>query len=315
MIRQFKGNFPLTQGFGLNPDVYKQFGMNGHNGLDYGTPVGTPILASISGRVTEAVKSGDAGYGKYVKIENDKWGSLTAHFSSVQVEVGQEVSEGQQIGLSGNTGFSTGPHLHWGVFPIPRDRSNGYAGYIDQSSFITESGGDTLPVDKKIFEELVRKSSEYDKFVTEGFSSIAELKKKLASIVEVQSALEAETIKSKNLDDFMTKLAETLNCPKEQSEILKAINEDFAHFEKLQIIEKTLETVERKLSEAQTTIGALNGQVESSQIREKDLQEALREATGQIVALTELKEFYEKTDTKPLFTFKFLKFIVTVYGK
>lgn len=136
MIKPFKENYKLTQTFGnkliINGvDVYAQYGLKGHNGLDYGLPLRTQVIAPHSGKVLEKAYDKN-GYGNYLKIENDKEGSVLAHFDSFQVNVGDEISEGQPIALSGNTGNSTGPHLHWGYYKKPRDRSNGYNGFIDQ---------------------------------------------------------------------------------------------------------------------------------------------------------------------------------------
>lgn len=136
----FNGSFRLTQGFGGNPAAYAKFGLKGHNGLDYGLPTGTPVVAPILGKVTQAGFDA-SGYGNYIKIENDKYGTVLAHLQSYSVKVGQQVSEGQQIGLSDNTGNSTGPHLHWGVHPFPRNTSNGYNGYIDQTNLIGQNEG------------------------------------------------------------------------------------------------------------------------------------------------------------------------------
>lgn len=135
MIQPFRGNFVLTQGFGGNKDWYIGFGMQGHNGLDYGLPTGTQIIAPHSGKVLEAA-SDPSGYGLYLKIENEKEGSILAHLQSFQVKVGDTVSEGQPVGISNNTGNSTGPHLHWGYYPIPRNRQNGFSGMINQLPLI-----------------------------------------------------------------------------------------------------------------------------------------------------------------------------------
>jgi murein DD-endopeptidase MepM/ murein hydrolase activator NlpD len=142
MIKPFKGNYRLTQTFGnkliINGvDIYAQYGLKGHNGLDYGLPLRTQIIAPHSGKILEKAYD-ENGYGNYIKIENDKEGSVLAHFDSFQVNVGDEISEGQPIALSGNTGNSTGPHLHWGYYKKPRDRSNGYNGFIDQLLLIEE---------------------------------------------------------------------------------------------------------------------------------------------------------------------------------
>lgn len=138
MIKPFREEFRLTQGFGENPASYAKFGMKGHNGLDYGLPTGTQIVAPHGGKIIET-SSDPTGYGNYIKIENDKEGSVLAHLKSFQVRVGDMVSEGQPIGISNNTGNSTGPHLHWGYYLFPRNRQNGYAGFIDQIKLIVQS--------------------------------------------------------------------------------------------------------------------------------------------------------------------------------
>jgi murein DD-endopeptidase MepM/ murein hydrolase activator NlpD len=104
-----------------------------HQGIDIPLAEGTKVYAAAAGKVTAAQSgAGARSYGLYVKIKHsDKYETLYAHLSRIDVSVGQEVSEGQQIGLSGNTGFSTGPHLHFGLY------RNGSA--IDPSGYV---GGD-----------------------------------------------------------------------------------------------------------------------------------------------------------------------------
>jgi murein DD-endopeptidase MepM/ murein hydrolase activator NlpD len=83
-----------------------------HPGIDIAVPTGTPIRAAAGGRV--AIAGWVGGYGNYTCIQHT--GSLSScygHQSSIQVSVGQSVSQGQVIGLSGSTGNSTGPHLHF----------------------------------------------------------------------------------------------------------------------------------------------------------------------------------------------------------
>ncbi len=86
----------------------------GHNGLDFGVPVGTEIKSTMDGNVVYAGWN-DQGYGNLVIVEHGDYKTYYAHLSSVPVSVGDSVSAGTTIGLSGNTGNSTGPHLHYEI--------------------------------------------------------------------------------------------------------------------------------------------------------------------------------------------------------
>jgi murein DD-endopeptidase MepM/ murein hydrolase activator NlpD len=106
---------PISQNFGENPDWYKRFGLPGHNGLDLAVPAGTPVLAAAPGTVVKTGFEAD-GYGNYVKVAHgSRYVSIYAHLSEIQVKNTLKVEPGRQIGLSGSTGFSTGPHLHFEV--------------------------------------------------------------------------------------------------------------------------------------------------------------------------------------------------------
>ncbi|MDX8353340.1 M23 family metallopeptidase [Cognatiyoonia sp. IB215182] len=102
-----KSNFRYTSGFG------PRWGRM-HNGTDFAAPIGTPTYATADGVVTHAGWS--SGYGRLIKIRHD-FGIETryAHLNSMDVQVGQRVSRGEKIGAIGNSGRSTGPHLHYEV--------------------------------------------------------------------------------------------------------------------------------------------------------------------------------------------------------
>ena len=90
------------------------FGSTNHKGVDIGTPMGTPVLAAKSGTVTWA--SWNGGYGNCIIISHGNGNStLYGHLSGYNVSTDQQVTQGQVIGYSGNTGNSTGPHLHFGI--------------------------------------------------------------------------------------------------------------------------------------------------------------------------------------------------------
>lgn len=132
----------ITQKFGVNPDSYAQDGLMGHNGVDFGCPVGTELLASESGVIIEVGDQGRAGYGKFFRIKTDNLLQLTyGHCSLVKVKNGQRVTKGEVVALSGNTGRSTGPHLHFGVREYAKDGTtiksyaNGFKGAIDPLPF------------------------------------------------------------------------------------------------------------------------------------------------------------------------------------
>lgn len=86
----------------------------GHNGLDIAVPVGTPIQTTMDGQVVHAGWN-NQGYGNLVIVEYGEYRTYYAHLSSIPVSVGDTVKAGTTIGLSGNTGNSTGPHLHYEI--------------------------------------------------------------------------------------------------------------------------------------------------------------------------------------------------------
>ena len=85
-----------------------------HKGIDFTAPQGTAIQTTGAGEVVQAGK--DGGYGNCVIIDHGYgYRTLYGHMSRVDVKVGQKIKKGQQIGLIGSTGASTGPHCHYEV--------------------------------------------------------------------------------------------------------------------------------------------------------------------------------------------------------
>lgn len=102
-----------ASGYGYRIDpIYKT--RRFHNGMDFSAPVGTPIYATGNGKVT--FSGWKVGYGNVVKIDHGhNYETLYAHCSKLLVQKNQQVVRGEKIALVGNTGKSTGPHLHYEV--------------------------------------------------------------------------------------------------------------------------------------------------------------------------------------------------------
>jgi len=118
MFRQpFKGDYPISLDFDeVYPPFYTEH--NRHKGIDYLCPEGTPILASDDGTVMKVGYEAN-GYGNYIiLIHNNGNGTVYAHLQHILVSRMQIVTKGEQIGMSGNTGYTSGPHLH---FEVRRD--------------------------------------------------------------------------------------------------------------------------------------------------------------------------------------------------
>ncbi|MFI9014720.1 peptidoglycan DD-metalloendopeptidase family protein [Streptomyces griseus] len=105
-----------------------------HTGSDFHAASGTPVLAIGPGTVVSAGNSGSYGNEVVIKHEDGMY-SQYAHQSSLNVSVGQTVTGGQQIGLSGSTGNSTGPHLHFEVRTGPS-----YGSDVDPIAYLRQHG-------------------------------------------------------------------------------------------------------------------------------------------------------------------------------
>ncbi|MCC0575916.1 MULTISPECIES: LysM peptidoglycan-binding domain-containing M23 family metallopeptidase [Streptomyces] len=124
-----------------NPNVTTQYRASGaswssgyHTGSDFQAASGTPVLAIGPGTVVSAGNSGSYGNEVVIKHEDGMY-SQYAHQSSLNVSVGQTVTGGQQIGLSGSTGNSTGPHLHFEVRTGPS-----YGSDVDPIAYLRQHG-------------------------------------------------------------------------------------------------------------------------------------------------------------------------------
>lgn len=154
--KQIRRDQDISQLFGKDfiwtdgKPAYARFGMRGHNGVDFKTKAGTPIYASCDGKV-EVKNDGHAGYGLHIKLRSahGQREITLGHLSKVNPRVQQNpiVNIGDLLGWTGNTGFSTGAHLHFGLRFLEnnptepdifkwkvRDQGNGYLGYVDPAN-------------------------------------------------------------------------------------------------------------------------------------------------------------------------------------
>ena len=133
----FNGDYPITQHFSEEPDAethlleaYRAYGVKAHDGVDFAVPPATEIISVDDGEVTE-IPDHAVAYGVTIVVQHN-WGkSYYGHLSSQKVKPGDRIKKGDIVGLSGNTGLSTGPHLHFGIELNNPDLNNGYLGKLD----------------------------------------------------------------------------------------------------------------------------------------------------------------------------------------
>ncbi|MET7360617.1 M23 family metallopeptidase [Streptomyces sp. NPDC005562] len=128
-------NYTLSAKFGLGGNMWS----SKHSGQDFAVPVGTPVASVHGGTVVKAgpVGAGDGpAYGNAIVIKHSNGTfSQYAHLSRIDVRVGQTVGTGQHIAQSGNTGNSSGPHLHFEIRTNPN-----YGSAVDPVAFLHSVG-------------------------------------------------------------------------------------------------------------------------------------------------------------------------------
>lgn len=151
----FSGNFPVTFSFGQQSDneeikkKFQEWGIVGHNGLDFGLSAGNEVFACDVGKVIQSGDNGD--FGTSITIQHS-WGqSIYGHLQEAKVNEGEEIGVNKIIGLSGSSGAAFGEHLHFAIKPNNPDLTNGYLGFIDPSVYLS------LPSQK---EELKQETTE-----------------------------------------------------------------------------------------------------------------------------------------------------------
>jgi len=188
-------DYPVTQDWN-DPryrSSYTKFGLLGHNGIDYGVPTGKKVIAPHDGKIIESLFDAN-GYGWYVKIENEEEGSILAHFKEQSsCKVGSTVKQGEQVGLSGNTGNSTGPHLHWGYYRFPRKKDNGFSGTVDQTHWIElKNYKEEYEYEKEEKEKYKKEARELRETVKSQAEEIAQLGEEIKRLDQANAGHRAE---------------------------------------------------------------------------------------------------------------------------
>ncbi len=151
----------VTSGFGMR--FHPLLGYNRmHKGVDFGVPIGTPVFAAGDGVVEQAQWS--SGYGRWVKIKhNGGFETGYGHLSGWAVKPGQHVRQGQVIAYTGNTGQSTGPHLHYEVM-IKGDKVDPKSAKVPQGTVLAGRDLAAFKSEKTRIDTLIaRNASEGDR--------------------------------------------------------------------------------------------------------------------------------------------------------
>lgn len=178
-------------GYKVTSKFGEQRGSQFHNGIDYGMPTGTPVVTPVSGKI-EINKDNPGGYGNYIGLrDNNKMLHIFGHLSDrSKVKKGQTVSAGDVVGLSGNTGASTGPHLHYEVTNTlgagrKAQDPNQYLAAISQSAKSAESLDNK---DNNVSTSGVGGPSvSLDKIETSSNSKVEELLSKIVNLLTISN--------------------------------------------------------------------------------------------------------------------------------
>ncbi|NLU66476.1 M23 family metallopeptidase [Streptomyces sp. HNM0574] len=128
--RPVTGRYPVSQKYGIRG----KWAAGHHTGVDLAVPSGTPVRSVGKGRVVFAGTSGDYGKAVTIRMADGKY-TLFAHLSKIYVRAGAPVGAGTLIAKSGNTGRSSGPHLHFEV-----RAKRGYGSDIDPVAYLARKG-------------------------------------------------------------------------------------------------------------------------------------------------------------------------------
>lgn len=280
----FKGDYPISQYFANNPGYYAQYGFNGHEGVDFATPVGVEILAPFKRNIIlqdqNDPKSG--AYGNYIVVwdPDQKCVIWFCHLSENFVDFGKEYPKGAVLGKTGNTGKSSGPHVHVNFAETDANRNrlntnNGFKGFLNilDSNLVQWQLGTeqtTIPVENQqsLIDQLRKERDDnwnlYAPFKDAGYDNIDKVK------AEVKA-------KQDTIDNLNTQIAKLQS---EQSVVVAQISSSNAQ---LLTLQSELEGL-RKQSEEWIEKKKLYEQMESNYQKDKLTWEAFQQTTNRQIA-------------------------------
>ena len=177
----------ISQKFGDNDVVlYKQLNYKGHNGIDLPCQSGTPIYASHDGIVMGMSMDKTAGCGVMIRTNEEYqdryqtrsfFKTIYWHTTpNIPVRLGQQVRIGDIIAYSDNTGYSTGPHLHWGLKAIKQgenewdwitlNQNNGYGGALNPEWYVSVMSAYQLRTSLHVMRDLLSKIAMFILLIT-----------------------------------------------------------------------------------------------------------------------------------------------------
>ena len=283
-----------------------QYYHNGHKGYDFSGKGDADVVACLSGVVIQSVDKyvnswrnygtlTTRDYGNYIKLRHDDGSfSLYAHLARHSpLAVGSKTQEGQKIGIIGNTGNSTGPHLH---FEFRNANNNNQPVYFREKDSMPSEG--KIELDKKKFEELVTKATAYDNLLkTFGTASAVEIKKMIDdrddSIKEKNKQLRLERERADNarkeFNDLVAACAKALNTPQEPNQIITALSklkDDLDTFDDLQMAFANLQlSTNKEKEDLNTEIDRLKALVKYGDVGDFSMEELIGEIIKRLLSI------------------------------
>lgn len=272
----FRSKHRVTQEFGVNKDYYKQFGLQGHEGLDL-VPTGSvwDVLCLADGVVVKDQDDAIQGknYGKYVTVWHPSLHKATqyCHLKENYVKLGDVLSYGDKIGLMGTTGNVTGAHVHLNLFDVDDsgvriNKDNGFLGGVNPLPFLEEDVS-TPPED-----QVCMSQSQADDFnrVKLGWNQVREL-------LNVSDSVDAVIAEIKKLIDMDDKLvAKEKQLTDAQTELNMVRGELLEEQEKNTALAKEASELTKKATELEVQYGISLKTIEKALAKNAELQEQLK---------------------------------------